>query len=201
MADVKIVVEEKLGGQVAFGGKEIRVLKATYEAVPEEKRHEFDEVLIKAQERYQGLVAEVKATGARPQASKLKAQAINEVINPFMESHSVAKGSVKRSETRVIKPTVTRESQKTKEAESSTDEDSLKEEFDDFPTDLLDDSSEEVEAKPKGDFDDLEDELGLDDVLADGDEEIFGEDSEKDPFGGSDPFGSSDPFDDIDLDI
>lgn len=206
MADVKIVVEEKLGGQVSFGGKEIRVLKATYEAVPEDKRSEFDSILIKAQEVYQSKVAEVKKTGSRPQASKLKSEAIAEVVTPFMEANSVAKGTVKRSETRVIKPTVTRDTSKVKIAESSTTKEDLTAEFDNFPTDMLDDSVEEVKVQPKGDFDDLEDELGLDDVLGDGEEDVFGSDEDmSDPFGSnmSDPFGSgdADPFDDMELDI
>ena len=74
----------------------------------------------------------------------------------------------------------------------------MKEEFDDFPTDMLDDSSDEsVKAEPKGEFDDLEDELGLDDVLDDGDEEVFTSGKHADPF--DTPNG--DLFDDIDLDI
>ena len=203
MADVKIVVEEKLGGQVSFGGKEIRVLKSTYEAVPESERAEFDAVLIKAQEVYQDKVAEVKKTGARPQASKLKAEAIAEVVTPFMESHSVSKGSVSRGEPRVIKPTVTRDTGKTKPAQSSTSKEDLVNEFDDFPTDMLDDSSEETQTKSKGDFDDLDEELGLDDVLDDGEETVFGAPG-TDIFGSEekDPFNSdNDPFDDLDLDL
>lgn len=201
MADVKIVVEEKLGGQISFGGKEIRVLKATYEAVPEDKRAEFDTVLVKAQEVYQAKVAEVKKSGERPQASKLKSEAIAEVITPFLEANSVSKGSVSRGGvTRVVKPTVgTRETRQNKTAKSPTDKDSLKEEFDDFPTDMLDDSSDDsVKKEPVDEFSDLEDELGLDDVLGDGDEELFGESSKH-----SDPFDapSGDLFDDIDLDI
>lgn len=205
MADVKIVVEEKLGGQVSFGGKEIKVLKSTYEAVPEDKRSEFDQVLIKAQEVYQNKVAEVKKTGARPQASKLKSEAIAEVVTPFMESNSVAKGTVKRGETRVIKPTVTKDVSKVKKAESSTTKEDLAKELDDFPADMLDDSSEEVSVQKKGDFDDLEDELGLDDVLGEGEEDVFGSEEVTDAFGSGrkDPFDASDndPFDDFDLDI
>ena len=197
MAGVKIVVEEKLGGQISFGGKEVRVLKATYEAVAEDKRAEFDEVLAKAQEVYQSKVADSKAKGERPQASKLKSEAIAEVVTPFLEANAVTKGTVKRSEPRVVRPTVTREEKKFRQAESSTDKEALKEEFDDFPTDLLDDSSEEVEVVEKDEFSDLEDELGLDDVLGEGEENVFSSPSRKDPFDAPE----MDAFDDIDLDI
>lgn len=199
MAEVKITVEEKLGGQVAFGGREIRILKATYEAVPEEKRAEFDEVLVKAQEVYQEKVALAKKTGVKPQASKLKAEAIAEIINPFLTANSVVKGTVNRGENvRVIKPSIKKDSKQIKEAKSATDIESLEKELDNFPTDMLDDSSEVVvKEEPKGDFDDLEDELGLDDVFGEGDEDVFSESEHKDPF----DTGAGDPFDDIDLDI
>lgn len=207
MADVKIVVEEKLGGQVSFGGKEIRVLKATYDAIPEDKRSEFDGLLVRAQEVYQEKVAAVKAAGQRPQASKLKSEAIAEVITPFMEANSVAKGSAKRGESRVVKPTVKKEGQRAKEPKAPMDSDSIKKECDNFPAELLEDSSSAPAGgeKPKGDFDDLDDELGIDDVLDKGEEVAEGgSGGGEDPFAGEDdPFAvkeGEDPFD-IDMDI
>lgn len=200
MAEVKIKVEKSLGGQVAFGGKEIRVLESTYNAVPEEKRSEFDKVLIKAQERYQELVKVEKDAGRRPAASKLKAQAIKEVVDPFLEGVEVSKGKSsrgtaagKKSEKKPSKGVVV-----PKKASTKPSNEDLASELDNFPAEDLDDSGKDEEVK--GAYDDLDDDV---DDLMDGDELIEeGLGDDLDDLAAEDAFGDdSDMLDELDLDI
>lgn len=198
MAEVKIKVEEKLGGQVSFGGKEIRVLAATYKAVPESKRDEMDMTLIKAQERYQSLVEAEKKAGRKPAASKLKAQAIEEVLTPFLNGVGAQVGKTSRgtgsstSKEKKEKKAPVVVPKRPKEEDLTAEQ--LAEELDNFPAEDLSDSGKDV--KPAGDFDDMIDE---EDFLKEGEELAYeDEEGEGDAFEG-DAFGEV--SDELDLEI
>lgn len=175
MSNFKVVRVEKLGALCAFKPKEIQVVGALYDRVPQEQMSDFETVLNKAKELYDFKVADVKASGEKPKATSLKSEALDEVLTPWLE-----RTGINNAPKRVVSrnPRIVSGSDKT-EVAASIDIGRVTELYDNFPSDELSDGKVEEAVLPEDDIFEDGDSLDSGDV-ADifGDSEDLFEDSE-----------------------
>ena len=143
----------------------------------------------------------MKAKGERPKPVVLKAQAIAEVLTPFLEQYA-AKGTIKphKVKTKLVKDETNSIPVKGRAAKNVVEPQELSDkelsEFDDFPSESLPDEGKD---EPKQSItSDIEDEIGIDDCIGEGEKDLEGLASKPETDDGEidDLFSGSNPFDD-----
>ena len=156
-------------------------------------RDDLEVVLNKTQQAYSAKVDAVKAKGEKPKAIALKSEAIAEILTPWLDKMGVG---VSVSVTKTVSPKnprIPRDTEKIEISEVKIDESNIKDFYDDFPSEKLEDSIDEV---VKSDIDEL----------FEGEEDLFGSDviiSDLDSNGvdfGDDKIEDFPLFNDVDFD-
>lgn len=159
---LKVVTVEKLGAICAFKPTEIQVVKEVYDKISQGDISDFEVVLNETKKNYESKVAAAKANGEKVNALSLKAEAINEVLMVWMQT----KGYSAETEKKVVSrnPRIPKDNEKIALADVKIDKELVAEFYDNFPSDILDDSVSSEEVK-----DQIED-------LFDGEADLFGDD-------------------------
>lgn len=143
---MEVIIVDKLGAMVAFRPKHIEFLRETYDKIPEVQRDNLETILNQCKQAYDVKVADDKSKGIRPNPTAIKNEVFGSILHPWLNSIGVeTSGSVKRSETRTIKPSNPRIPKEKKEEPMDQiviDESMVSSVYDNnFPTDMMEDDA------------------------------------------------------------
>lgn len=163
---LKVVSVAGLSAVCAFKPKEIQVQDVLYGQVPSDKMEDFEVVLNKTKDLYEDKVKEVKSRGEKPKALALKSEAIQAVLNPWLERMNLLYKSVHVKHIESKNPRIPKVDERLSVAPVKLNKEEIAQFYDDFPSDVLPDSSDE-------ESDSLEKSDSID-SLFEGEEDMFG---------------------------
>lgn len=165
---LKVVRVEKLGDVCAFKSNEIQVVGNIYDRVPAESLEDFAVVLNNAKDSYDAKVAQAKSVGEKPKSAQYKSEAISEFVKPFLAQFGLEPKKEKKTVEKVIRPKdpkITDAKDPVQIELSDVEKKSAERYYDDnFPSDMLDDSVDEVaETSAQVALGEISDDFDLDD--------------------------------------
>ena len=147
---MKVVRVDSLGDIIAYKPKEIQVLGAIYDKVPEEFLDDFEVVLNTARTKYMNKVGEAKMRGEKPKSALYKKESISEVIKPFLDKFNALDNFENKRVIKTDNPRIPSDDEKITVKKTSIlvdteiDLEDLGSMFDNFESDNLNDEKVEV---------------------------------------------------------
>lgn len=164
---LKISRVEKLGDVCAFKSNEIQVVGNIYDRVPEDSREDMAVIFNNAKDAYDAKVAQAKASGEKPKSAQYKSEVISDIVKPFLSKF----GLEPKKEKKIIEKVIAPKAPKITDAKdpvqlelTSVDKKTAESYYDNnFPSDMLDDSIDEVTtSKPQVELGTISDDFDLD---------------------------------------
>lgn len=164
---LKVTRVEKLGDVCAFKSNEIQVVGNVYDRVPAESLEDFTVILNNAKDAYDAKVADAKAKNEKPKSAQYKSEVVSEIVRPFLAKFGVEGKQERKTVEKVIRPKdpkITDAKDPVQIELTEVEKKSAERYYDDnFPSDMLDDSVDEVVTGPTVELGSVSDDFDLED--------------------------------------